>query len=320
MRYESQTRGASLAQQDSTILVVGGAGFIGSNLVDRLVEADAEVTVLDSLYTGQMKNIEKHKQNKNLHFVKGDIRNPKLVKELVNGVDAVFNLAAIVSVPCSIENPLLTNDVNVTGTLNLLKAGLDSNIKRFIQASSAAVYGEPKTLPVQEDSHLQPLSPYAVSKLAAENYARVFYQVYGLETVCLRYFNVYGPRQVCSPYSGAITVFINELLHNRPPSIFGDGEQTRDFVSIYDVVSCCMLALTKEGVGGEVFNVSSGKATTVNDLVWLLKKITGKLSLEPTHVNPRCGDIRHSCGSTDKARKVLGYIPRVSLEEGLKNC
>jgi UDP-glucose 4-epimerase len=307
-----------LAQQNSKILVTGGAGFIGSNLVDRLVEADAEVTVLDNLYTGQMKNIEKRKQNKNLHFVKGDIRNSKLVKELVNDVDAVFNLAAIVSVPRSIENPLLTNDVNVTGTLNLLKASLDSNIKRFIQASSAAVYGEPKTLPVQEDSHLEPLSPYAVSKLAAENYARVFYQVYGLETVCLRYFNVYGPRQVCSPYSGAITIFINELLHNRPLRVLGDGEQTRDFVSVYDVVSCCMLALTKEGIGGEVFNVSSGKATTVNNLVWLLQKITGRLSLEPIHVNPRCGDIRHSCGSIDKARKVLGYIPRVSLEEGLK--
>lgn len=208
--------------------------------------------------------------------------------------------------------------MNVTGTLDFLNASLNGDIKRFVQASSAAVCGESETLPVCEDVILKPVSPYAVSKIAAENYARVFYSVYGLETVCLRFFNVFGPRQAYNPYSGVITIFINELMHNRPPSVFGDGEQTRDFVSVYDVVSCCMLALTKDSVGGEVFNVSSGKATTVNNLVWLLQKIAGRSNLKPIYMNPRCGDIQHSWGNIDKARKVMGYIPRVSLEKGLK--
>ena len=195
-----------MAQQNSKILVAGGAGFIGSHIVDKLIKADAEVTVLDNLYAGQIENIEQHKQNKNFHFVKGDVRNFKLVKEIVNNVDAVFNLAAVVSVPRSVENPLLTNDVNVKGTLNLLKACLNSDVKRFIQASSASVYGDAKTLPVCEDSASKPISPYAVSELAAENYAKVFYHVYGLETVCLRYFNVFGPRQTSrnSPLSQKI--------------------------------------------------------------------------------------------------------------------
>jgi UDP-glucose 4-epimerase len=298
--------------------VTGGAGFIGSHLVDRLAEDNAEVTVLDDLSTGKTENIEKHVRSKNIQFVKGDVCNFRLVRNLVRDVDAVVNLAAVVSVPRSIENPLLVHKVNATGTLNLLKASLDSDVKRFVQASSAAVYGEAEKLPVRENFILKPVSPYAVSKIAAENYARVFSCVYGLETVCLRFFNVFGPRQAYNPYSGVITVFINELLHDRPPSVFGDGEQTRDFVSVHDVVSCCMLALTKKGVGGEVFNVSSGKATTVNDLVRLLQKITRRSNLEPIHTKPRCGDIRHSWSSIDKARKVLGYSPRVSLEEGLK--
>jgi UDP-glucose 4-epimerase len=298
--------------------VTGGAGFIGSHLVDRLAEDNAEVTVLDDLSTGKTENIEKHVRSRNMRFIKGDVCNFRLVRNLVRDVDAVVNLAAVVSVPRSIENPLLVHKVNATGTLNLLKASLDSDVKRFVQASSAAVYGEAEKLPVRENFILKPVSPYAVSKIAAENYARVFSCVYGLETVCLRFFNVFGPRQAYNPYSGVITVFINELLHDRPPSVFGDGEQTRDFVSVHDVVSCCMLALTKKGVGGEVFNVSSGKATTVNDLVRLLQKITRRSNLEPIHTKPRCGDIRHSWSSIDKARKVLGYSPRVSLEEGLK--
>ena len=298
--------------------MTGGAGFIGSHLVDWLAVDDAKVAVLDNFSTGKIKNIEKHLRDKKIHLVKGDVCNFRLVKNLVSEVDAVVNLAAIVSVPYSIENPLLVHNVNATGTLNLLKASLDSDVKRFVQASSAAVYGEAETLPVREDSVFRPVSPYAVSKIAAENYARVFSCVYGLETVCLRFFNVFGPRQAYNPYSGVITIFTNELLHDRPPIVFGDGEQTRDFVSVHDVVSCCMLALTKEGIGGEAFNVSSGKATTVNELVRLLQKMTSKSNLEPTHMNPRCGEIRHSWSSIDKARTVLGYNPMVSLDEGLK--
>jgi nucleoside-diphosphate-sugar epimerase len=298
--------------------VTGGAGFIGSHLVDKLVAEGAEVTVLDNLSSGKIRNIATHLQHKSIQFVKGDICSLKLVKSLVSEVDVVVNLAAIVGVPISIEKPLLIHKVNATGTLNLLKASLDSDVKRFVQASSAAVYGEAETLPVREDSVLAPSSPYAVSKIAAEDYARVFSRVYGLETVCLRFFNVFGPRQAYNAYSGVITIFVEELLNDRAPTIFGDGEQTRDFVSVSDVVSCCVFAMTKKGVGGEVFNVSSGKTTTVNELVRLLQEMTGKFSVKPTHVEARCGDIRHSWGNIDKARTVLGYNPKVTLNEGLR--
>ena len=298
--------------------MTGGAGFIGSHIVDKLIEADAEVTVLDSLDTGRMENIDQHKRNKNFHFVKGDVRSFKLVKKLVNNADAVFNLAAAVSVPRSVENPLLVNDVNVKGTLSLLKASLDSGVRRFIQASSASVYGDAEKMPVREDLAPRPLSPYAVSKLAAENYAIVFNKVYGLETVCLRFFNVYGPRQAYNPYSGVITIFASELLRNRPPKIFGDGKQTRDFVYVEDVVSANILALTKRSAIGEIFNISTGTATTLNKLVQVLQKIMDKKNLKPVYNEPRGGDIRHSCACIEKARTLLGYEPMFSLEKGLK--
>jgi UDP-glucose 4-epimerase len=298
--------------------VTGGAGFIGSHIVDKLVETDAEVTVLDSLDTGRMENIAQHKQNRNFHFVKGNIRNLRLVKQLVKGVDAVLNLAAIASVQRSIENPLLVNEVNVKGTLNLLKASLNSNVKRFIQASSAAVYGDAQTLSMCENFRPMPLSPYAVSKLAADNYVMVFNEVYGLETVCLRYFNVYGPRQANNPYSGAITIFVNDLLGNRRPKIFGDGEQTRDFVFVDDVASANLLALTQKSAVGEIFNIATGKAMTINKLVQTLQKIMGKRNLKPVYEAPRCGDIRYSCASIEKARTLLGYEPMFSLEKGLR--
>jgi len=310
-----------LVQQNSKILVAGGAGFIGSHIVDKLLETDAEVTVLDNLYTGRTENTEQHKQNKNFHFVKGDIRNLKLIKEIVSDVDAVLNHAAVVSVTRSVENPLLANDVNVRGTLNLLKASLDCDVNRFIQASSASVYGNRKTLPLDENMSPKPISPYAVSELAAENYARVFYHVYGLETVCLRYFNVYGPRQTYSAYSGVITIFVNQLLRNQQPIILGDGEQTRDFVFVEDVVSANMLALTKKKAVGEVFNIATGKVTTINKLVQTLQKVMDKTDLKPIHRAPRPGDIRHSCASIEKAQKILGYEPMFTLEKELeKTC
>lgn len=307
-----------MTQRNSRILVAGGAGFIGSHIVDKLIKADAEVTVLDNLYTGRIENIKHHEQNRNFHFVKGDVRNFKLVKKLVENIDAVLNLAAVVSVPRSVENPLLTNDVNVKGTLNLLKACLDSNIRRFIQTSSASIYGDTKTLPVREDCTPKPISPYAVAELAAENYAKVFYKVYGLETVCLRYFNVYGPRQTYSQYSGAITIFVNQLLHNNSPTILGDGEQTRDFVYVEDVVSANMLGLLEKKAVGEVFNISTGEATTINKLVQILQEIMGKTSLKLIYKEPRPGDIRHSYASIEKARRILGYEPMFSLEKGLE--
>jgi len=307
-----------LTQQNSRILVAGGAGFIGSHIVDRLIKADAEVTVLDNLYTGRIENMKQHEQNSNFRFVKGNVRNFKLVKKLTKNVDAVLNLAAVVSVPRSVEYPLLANDVNVKGALNLLKASLDSNVRRFIQTSSASIYGDTDILPVREDSVAKPISPYAVSELAAENYAKVFYKVYGLETVCLRYFNVYGPRQTYSQYSGAITIFLNQLLLNQAPTILGNGEQTRDFVYVEDVVSANMLGLLEKKAVGEAFNISSGEATTINKLVQMLQEIMGKTSLKPIYKEPRPGDIQHSYASIEKARRILGYEPIFPLEKGLK--
>jgi len=307
-----------MVQKNSRTLVTGGAGFIGSHIVDKLIAADADVTVLDNLDTGKMENIAQHKQNRNFHFIKGDICKFSIVKQLVKDADAVFNLAAIASVHRSFENPVLVNDVNVKGTLNLLKASLDSDVKRFIQISSAAVYGDASTVPVREDVNPMPLSPYAVSKLAAENYAMVFNKIYGLETVCLRYFNVYGPRQAYNDYSGAITIFANEIAAHRQPKIFGDGKQTRDFVFVEDAVSATMLALTEKNAVGETFNIASGKATTINKIVQILQKLIDKKNLKPAHEKPREGDIRHSYASIEKARKLLGYEPVFSLENGLK--
>lgn len=307
-----------MARRYSKILVAGGAGFIGSHLVDRLLDEGFDVTVLDNFYTGQMENIENHTLASNFHLVKGDIRNFRLVKNVVKDIDAVFNDAALVSVPRSVENPLLANEVNVTGALNLLKASLDSGVKRFIQASSASAYGDTTTLPVHEELPQKPISPYAVAEVAAENYARVFYKVWGLETVSLRYFNVYGPRQVHSPYSGATTIFVNRLLRDQVPMIKGDGEQTRDFVYVKDVVSANMLALTVKDAVGEVFNVATGETTTINKLVQTLQKIMKKTDLKPIHKEPAPGDIRYSYASIEKARRILGYEPKFTLERGLK--
>jgi UDP-N-acetylglucosamine 4-epimerase len=301
----------------SEILVTGGAGFIGSHIVDRLLEEGFKVRVLDNLSTGEKKNLAQHQNKKDFQFIEGDIRNVELANKAVRGVDAVIHEAALVSVTRSVKNPLLSNEINVTGTLNLLKACVDANIKRFVLASSCAVYGDTETLPSHEKLAPKPLSPYAVDKLAAENYAKVFRNVYGLETVSLRYFNVYGPRQKYGPYSGVISTFINCLLENKPPTIYGDGEQTRDFVNVKDVVEANMLALIKREAVGEVFNISTGESITVNKLTEILQKIMGKTSLKPVHAEPRPGDIKHSYGDITKARRNLGYEPKVQLEKGL---
>jgi len=301
----------------SRILVTGGAGFIGSHLIDRMLDEGFKVRVIDNLYTGQMDNLVQHRDKKGFRFIEGDIRNFELVKNIVRSVDAVFHEAALVSVNRSVENPLLSNEVNVTGTLNLLKACVDARVKRFIYASSSSVYGETETLPKHENLATMPLSPYAVSKLAAENYVRVFHDVYGLETVCLRYFNVYGPRQKYGPYSGVISNFINRLLEDQPPVIYGDGEQTRDFTNVQDVMEANILALSTQNAVGEAFNIATGAATSINKLAEIIQKIMGKTNLEPVYANPRPGDIRHSYADISKARKILGYNPNFQLEKGL---
>jgi nucleoside-diphosphate-sugar epimerase len=301
----------------SEILVTGGAGFIGSHIVDRLLDEGFKVRVLDNLSTGEKENLAQHQNKKTFQFIEGDIRNFELVKKTVKGVDAVIHEAALVSVSRSVENPLLSNEINVAGTLNLLKACVDAHAKRFVLASSCAVYGDTETLPNHENLAPKPLSPYAADKLAAENYAKVFYDVYGLETVSFRYFNVYGPRQKHGPYSGVISNIINCLLENKPPTIYGDGEQTRDFINIKDVVEANMLALSKREAVGEVFNTSTGEPITINKLTETIQKIMGKPSLKPVHAEPRPGDIKHSYGDITKARTNLGYKPKVQLKKGL---
>jgi UDP-glucose 4-epimerase len=301
----------------SEILVTGGAGFIGSHIVDRLLDEGIKVRVLDNLSTGDKKNLTYHKNKEKIQFIQGDIRDLDLVKEAIKGVDAVFHEAALVSVNLSVENPLVSNKINVTGTLNLLKACVDAHIKRVVLASSCAVYGDIETLPNHEKLAPNPLSPYAVDKLATENYAKVFYNVYGLETVCLRYFNVYGPRQKFGPYSGVISKIINRLLDNKSITIYGDGEQTRDFVNVKDVVEANLLALTKQEVVGEVFNIGTGEPTTINNLTHTIQEIMDKTALNPVHAEPRQGDIKHSYGDITKARRKLGYEPKINLEKGL---
>ena len=299
------------------VLVTGGAGFIGSHIVDALIAEDLEVYILDNLYSGKRENIAQHLLKKCFHFIKGDIRDRETIKRAVREVDAVIHEAALVSVARSIEDPNLTNDVNVTGTLNLLKASLDAGVKRFIYASSAAVYGETEKLPNREDALTKPASPYAASKLTAEKHCRAFYLTHGLETVSLRYFNVYGPRQTCDQYSGVITNFIRNISKSEPPIIYGDGEQTRDFVNVQDVVEATVLSLNRKSAVGEELNIATGEPTTINRLAEILLNITGKTDLKPKHTDPRPGDIRQSYADISKAKKLLGYVPKTPLKEGL---
>jgi UDP-glucose 4-epimerase len=302
----------------SRVLVTGGAGFIGSHLVDRLLKEGIEIVVLDNLQGGRLENIRQHLGKKNLCFVRGDIRDSCLVRNLARDVDAIIHQAARVSVPESIKDPALTNDVNVNGTLNLLKASVESDVKRFVYASSCAVYGDAEVMPIKEDCLPRPRSPYGVSKLAAENYVQVFHEVFRLKTVCLRYFNVYGSRQINSYYSGVTTQFINRLAKNLPLAIFGDGEQSRDFVHVQDVVEANMLALRIKGVEGETFNIATGVATTINQLASTLLEITNKSCLKVAHSKPRKGDVKRSVGDISKAQKKLCYNAKSSLKEGLK--
>jgi nucleoside-diphosphate-sugar epimerase len=306
-----------VARKYSRILVTGGAGFIGSHLVDRLIAEGSEVTVLDNFDTGKLDNVSGHKD---LRIVKGDIRDYALIRRTVEDVDAVFHEAALVSIVLSVQDPLVANEINVTGTLNLLKASSDLGVKRFIYASSAAAYGNTSAPRKKEDMPLDPASPYGMSKLAAEKYAEIFYELYGLETVSLRYFNVYGSRQRFDEkwaYGGVISIFLDRLLKNMPPVIHGDGEQTRDFVYVKDVVEANILALKTSGAAGEVFNIGTGKRNTVNKVAQLLKQMTNKENLENVHADSRPGDVRHGYADISKAERILNYVPKFSIEQGL---
>jgi UDP-glucose 4-epimerase len=302
------------------ILVTGGAGFIGSHIADKLMKEDFDVTVVDDLHTGSLTNINLHRDKSNFHFVEGDIRDINLVRKTLKDVDVVFHEAALANVSLSVKDPIATDQINVEGTLNVLKASCDLDIKRFIFASSAAVYGNTGSPQKKEDDHLNPTSPYGVSKLAAETYVRLFQKLYGLRTFSLRYFNVYGPRQrvdVQGSYGGVISIFINRILKNMPPIICGDGEQTRDFVYIDDVVEANMLAMNSEKETGEAFNIGTGKNTSINRVAEILKHIMNKEDLEDIHTEPRPTDIKHGYADISKAKKILRYEPQFSMEEGL---
>jgi len=299
----------------SVILVTGGAGFIGSHIVERLLALGHEVRVLDNFSTGRRENLSSFEDD--IDVREEDIRDVSGVERAVKGVEVVFHEAALASVPRSVADPVSSNEVNVTGTLNLLVASRDSGVRRFVFASSSSVYGDSPELPKRESMAPSPESPYAASKLAAENYCRIFSSLYGLECVSLRYFNVFGPRQnPGSQYAAVVPLFVTALLEGTPPVIYGDGEQSRDFTYVANVVDANVLALSADGVAGEVFNVACGRTSTVNELLAGLQGIIGT-SLTAHHTDPRPGDVKHSFADISKAEETLGLVSDVSLDEGL---
>jgi len=301
----------------SRVLVTGGAGFIGSHIVDRLREGGLDVGVLDNFSTGDTRNLAK-RSNGEVTIHHQDIRDYDAIRKVVQEYQVVVHQAALVSVARSVEDPLAVNQVNVTGTLNLLRASVESKVERFVYASSSSVYGESETLPKRESMSTVPSSPYGTSKLAAENYCRVFAKVYGLKTVSLRYFNVYGPRQKGGFYSGVIPTFVSRARAGKHPIVYGDGLQTRDFTFVQDVVDANILSLASPRVrGGEVYNIAGGSTITVNELAETVTSLIGRPDLRPEHAEPRKGDIRASFADVSKAREELGYRPRTSLAQGL---
>jgi UDP-N-acetylglucosamine/UDP-N-acetylgalactosamine 4-epimerase len=304
------------------ILVTGGAGFIGSNLVEKLLAGEnvEQVRVLDNLSTGSIKNIEEFETNPKFEFIRGDIREYEMCLKVCEGIDLISHQAALGSVPRSIDDPLTTNAVNITGTLNIFTAAKESQVKRVVYAASSSTYGDHPGLPKTEDKIGNPLSPYAVSKYVNELYARVYASSYGLEAIGLRYFNVFGPKQnPAGPYAAVIPLFIKAVLDNEPPTINGDGEHSRDFTYVANAVLANELALFTEnrGVVNQVYNVAIGEQTSLNQLFEMIKEVAGS-DLAPKYGEERKGDVKHSLADISKARTLLGYEPGVSIKEGLK--
>lgn len=298
-----------------TTVITGGAGFIGSHLAQELADRNYRVIIIDDLSTGKLENITPLLDHGKVEFIQDSILNLPLLQKLFQGVDHVFHQAAIASVPRSLDDPVASHEANITGTLNVLIAARDNHVKKMVYAASCAVYGDTPSSPQKEDMPLNPQSPYAVTKLAAEYYCRVFAEVYGLPSACLRYFNVYGPRQdPNSQYAAAIPRFIKRAAEGEPPLIYGDGEQTRDFVFVKDVVEANIMAAESQASG--IFNIGTGKSITVNELANLILSITGS-KVKPVHQSPRAGEIRHSLADIAKARS-FGYQPKYSLEAGLR--
>ncbi|HET7694773.1 MAG TPA: SDR family oxidoreductase [Vicinamibacterales bacterium] len=296
-------------------LVTGGAGFIGSHLAEELVRRGHTVRVADSLITGKRSNLEHIPA---VEFLEGDLADEAFARRAVEGVDYVLHQAAIPSVPRSVKDPISSNRANVDATLNVLVAARDAGVKRLVFAGSSSAYGNTPTLPKHEDMPANPLSPYALQKVVGEQYLQMFTRLYGLETVSIRYFNVFGPRQdPSSPYSGVISVFATALLENRSPTIYGDGEQTRDFTYVANVVDGVLRACEAKGASGEVINVATGGRISLNQLFSTMRELVGA-SVTPTYVETRAGDVHDSQADISKARRILGYEPIVSFEDGLQ--
>ena len=297
------------------VLVTGGAGFIGSHIAFALRAQGDEVRILDDLSTGHRTNVD---LIDGVEFIEGSVCDRAIVERAMAGCDYVYHQAALASVPRSIQDPLSSNEANVGGTLNVLVASRDLKVKRFIYAASSSAYGDSEALPKVESMPVNPKSPYAIAKLAGEQYTSVFAKVYGMQTLSIRYFNVFGPRQdPDSPYAAVIPLFISALLDGRPATIHGDGEQSRDFTYIDNVVHANLLALSAPRLSGEVINVALGGRITLNELYGALASVL-ESQVQPNYGEPRAGDVRHSQADIGRAQELLGYAPQVSLEEGLR--
>jgi nucleoside-diphosphate-sugar epimerase len=295
-------------------LVTGGAGFIGSHLSEEIARRGHRVRVADSLITGKRTNLD---HIRGVEFMEGDLAELEFAKKAAEGCDYVLHQAAIPSVPRSVKDPITSNRANVDATLNMLVAARDGGVKRLVFAASSSAYGDTPTLPKHEQMPTNPLSPYALQKVVGEQYLQMFTKLYKLETVSIRYFNVFGPRQdPTSPYSGVISVFATALLENRSPKIYGDGKQTRDFTYVANVVDGVLRACDAPNASGEVINVATGGRISLNDLFYAMRDVVGG-NLEPTYAEPRQGDVRDSQADIRKAKDLLGYTPSVSFEDGL---
>ena len=298
------------------VVVTGGAGFIGSHIAEQLVADGYEVVIIDDLSTGRKENIEPFLDS--LTFIEGSITDRALLDTAFSDTKYVIHQAAIPAVPRSIDDPAGTNDVNITGTLNVFMAARDAGVKRVVYASSSSVYGDKNPIPQKEDMPTGPLSPYAAQKMMGEQYGRLFHELFGLETVGLRYFNVFGPRQdPQSDYAAVIPIFIETIKAGETPTIFGDGETSRDFTHVDNVVQANIAALTAEGASGEVFNIALGESISLNDLVREINMAVGA-EIKPAYEDFRVGDIKHSLADVHKAKDVLGYAPKVSFAEGIR--
>jgi nucleoside-diphosphate-sugar epimerase len=297
-------------------LITGGAGFIGSNMVRFLLDKGQKVRVLDNFETGKHENLAEVADR--IELIEGDIRDMAAVGRAVEGAEVVYHLAALGSVPRSMKDPITTHDVNINGTFNVLMAARDEKVRRIVFASSSSVYGQTPVFPQHEDLPLAPISPYGASKAIGEIYFRAFYETYGVQSVCLRYYNVFGPRQdPTSQYAAAIPLFVSALMRDKSPTIFDDGEQSRGFTYIENVMQANWLAANVKEAHGEAVNISTKNAVTVNTVVNTIRKLLNKENIKPVYVPPRPGDIKHSLADVKKAKELIGYAPFVSFEEGI---